>query len=58
MTVPLTAQDNAIGLLAQTASALGLTTAPSSASTTQNGVLNLDAPVTVCSVNVGLVGDT
>ena len=56
--VPITAQDNAIGLLGQAASAFGLTTGQSPASTTQNGAINADAPVSICSVNVGLVGDT
>ena len=55
--VPITAQDNAVGLLNQEASAFGLTD-NGSASTAQEGALNADAPVTVCSVNVGLVGNT
>ncbi len=54
--VPVTAQDNAIGLVNQMASALGLTTGQSSSSTTQDGAVNVFLPVTVCSVNVGLVG--
>ena len=56
--VPVTAQDNAIGLLDQAASALGLTTGQSPSSTTQNGAINVFVPVTICSVNVGLVGNT
>ena len=47
-----------MGLLGQAAAALGLTTGQSPASTTQNGAINADVPVSVCSVNVGLVGDT
>ena len=56
--VPITAQDNAIGLLGQAASALGLTAGQPSASTTQSGAINADVPVSICAVNVGLVGDT
>ena len=56
--VPVTAQDNAIGLLGQAASALGLTTGQAPSSTTQNGAVNADVPVSLCSVNVGLVGAT
>ena len=56
--VPITAQDNAIGLLNEAAAALGLSGGQSSASTSQDGDVNADAPVSVCSVNVGLVGNT
>jgi len=56
--VPITAQDNAVGLLGIAASALGLNTSTSSASTTQTGVINAAVPVTLCSINVGLVGNT
>jgi hypothetical protein len=56
--VPITAQDNAVGLLGMAASALGLNTTTSSASTTQNGAINAAVPVTLCSINVGLVGNT
>ena len=35
-----------------------MTTGQSPASTTQNGAINAYAPVSICSVNVGLVGDT
>ena len=56
--VPITAQDNAIGLLNEAAAALGLSSGQSSASTSQDGDVNADAPVSVCSVNVGLVGNT
>ncbi len=56
--VPVTAQDNAIGLINQAASALGMTTGQSPSSTTQDGAVNAFVPVTLCSVNVGLVGDT
>ena len=55
---PITAQDNAIGLLNQAASEFGLTSGQSSASTSQSGAINADAPVSICSVNVGLVGNT
>ena len=55
--VPITAQDNAIGLLNEAAAALGLTSGQSSASTSQDGDVNADAPVSICSVNVGLVGE-
>ena len=55
---PITAQDNAIGLLNQAASAFGLTSGQSSASTSQDGAVNADAPVSICSVNVGLAGNT
>ncbi len=54
---PITAQDNAIGLLNQAASAFGLTDS-GSGSTTQDGAINADAPVNICSVNVGLAADT
>ena len=56
--IPITAQYNAIGLLGMAAKSLGLTTGQSPASTTQNGAINLDAPISICSVNVGLVGNT
>jgi hypothetical protein len=56
--VPITAQDNTIGLLNQAASALGLTTGQAPASTTQNGAVNADVPISLCSVNVGLAGST
>jgi hypothetical protein len=56
--VPVTAQDNAVGLLGQAASALGLTTSSGPASTTQNGAINAFAPISICSVNVGLAGST
>ncbi len=56
--IPITAQYNAIGLLGMAAKSLGLTTGQSPASTTQNGAINLDVPVSICAVNVGLVGDT
>jgi hypothetical protein len=55
--VPITAQDNAIGLLGKAATALGLT-ATSPAATSQNGVLNAFAPISICSINVGLIGST
>ena len=55
---PITAQDNAIGLLNEAATALGLAGGQSSASTSQNGAVNADAPVSICSVNVGLAADT
>ncbi len=56
--IPITAEYNAIGLLGQAAQSLGLTSGQSSASTTQNGAINLDAPISLCAINVGLVGDT
>jgi hypothetical protein len=56
--VPITAQDNAIGLLGMAASALGLTTGQNPASTTQDGAINAFVPVSLCAINVGLVGDT
>jgi hypothetical protein len=56
--IPITAQDNAIGLLGQAASALGLTTGQSPATTTQNGAINAFVPVNLCAINVGLMGDT
>jgi hypothetical protein len=56
--VPITAQDNAVGLLGEAASALGLNTSTTSASTTQTGAINAAVPVTLCSIDVGLVGDT
>jgi hypothetical protein len=56
--VPITAQDNAIGLLGQASTALGLNTTEEPASTTQNGAINASVPVTVCAVNVGLAGNT
>ncbi len=56
--VPITAQDNAIGLLNEAATALGLASGQSSASTTQDGTVNADAPVSICSVNVGLAANT
>ena len=54
---PITAQDNAIGLLNLAASAFGLASGQS-ASTSQDGAINADAPVSICSVNVGLVANT
>jgi hypothetical protein len=56
--LPITAQYNAIGLLGVAAKSLGLTTGPSSASTRQNGAINVDAPISLCAINIGLVGDT
>jgi hypothetical protein len=56
--IPITAQDNAVGLLGAAASALGLNTSTSSASTTQTGAINASVPVSICSVNVGLAGNT
>jgi hypothetical protein len=56
--VPMTLDDNAIGLLGEPASALGLTTGQDPASTTQNGAVNVWAPVSICSINVGLMGNT
>ncbi len=55
---PVTAQDNAIGLLNEAATALGLAGGQSSASTVQDGAVNADAPVNICSVNVGLAANT
>ena len=54
--VPVTAQDNAIGLFSQWAAALGLTSGQPPASTTQNGAVNANVPVSICAVNVGLGG--
>jgi hypothetical protein len=56
--VPITASDNAVGLLGMAASALGLNTTTTSASTTQNGAINVAAPITICAINVGLLGNT
>ena len=56
--MPITAQDNAVGLLSLAASALDLTTGQSPASTTQSGVINAAVPISICSVNVGLIGST
>ena len=56
--VPITAQDNAVGLLNEAAIALGLASGQSPASTSQDGAVNADAPVSICSVNVGLAGNT
>ena len=56
--VPVTVQDNAAGLLNQEGSALGLTSGQSSAATTQDGMVNADAPVSICSVDAGVAGDT
>jgi hypothetical protein len=58
VSVPITATDNAIGLLGQASTALGLNTTEDPASTTQNGAINASVPVTLCSINVGLVGNT
>ena len=55
---PITAQDNAIGLLNEAPRRSGSTSGQSSASTSQDGDVNADAPVSICSVNVGLVGNT
>ncbi len=55
---PITAQDNVIGLLNLAAAEFGLTSGQSSASTSQSGAINADAPISICSVNVGLVGST
>ena len=55
--VPITAQNNAIGLLGLATSSFGLIGQPSS-STTQTAAVNVDTPVSICAVNVGLVGDT
>jgi hypothetical protein len=56
--VPITANDNAVGLLGAAASALGLNTSTTAASTTQSGLINAAVPVSICSINVGLVGNT
>jgi hypothetical protein len=56
--VPITAEDNAVGLLGEAASALGLDGNTPSASTTQTGAINAYVPVTICAVNVGLIGNT
>ncbi len=56
--VPVTAQDNAVGLLNRGGSAFGLTSGQPASATTQNGMVNADGPVSVCSVNAGVVGDT
>ena len=56
--VPISVEGNAIGRLGQAASALGLTTGQPSAQTTQNGAVSLWAPVSICSINVGLTGNT
>ena len=37
---------------------LGLTTGQSAASTTQNGAVNANVPVSLCAINVGLAGTT
>jgi hypothetical protein len=55
---PITLDDNAIGWLGEAASALGLTTGQDPAMTTQNGAVNVFAPVSICSINVGLAGNT
>jgi hypothetical protein len=55
---PITAQDNVIGLLNLAAAEFGLSSGQSSASTSQSGAINADAPISICSVNVGLVGST
>ena len=55
--IPITAQYNAIGLLGSAAKALGLTSGQSPASTTQNGAINAFVPVSLCAINVGLVGE-
>jgi hypothetical protein len=56
--IPITAQYNAIGLLGAAAKSLGLTSGQSSASTTQDGAINAYVPVSLCAINVGLVGNT
>jgi hypothetical protein len=56
--VPITANDNAVGLLGEAASALGLNSTTSSASTTQSGLINASAPVTLCAINAGVDGNT
>ena len=56
--VPVTAQDNAVGLLNQEGSALGVASGQSSAATTQDGAVNADAPVSLCSIDAGVAGDT
>ena len=55
--IPITITDNAIALF-QAASALGLTSGQAPASTTQNGAINAWVPISVCSINVGLGGNT
>jgi hypothetical protein len=56
--VPITAEDNAVGLLGVAASALGLDSTTSAASTTQSGAINAYVPVSICAIDVGLVGNT
>jgi hypothetical protein len=56
--IPITAEYNAIGLLGAAAKSLGLTTGQSPGSTTQDGAINVYAPISLCAINVGLVADT
>ena len=56
--VPITAKDNAIGLLGQAASALGLSTPPRARRPPRSGPINASVPVSICSINVGLDGNT
>jgi hypothetical protein len=56
--VPITGDDNAVGLLGQNSSALGLNSSSQPASTTQDGAINAFIPISLCSINVGLVGNT
>jgi hypothetical protein len=55
--IPITAQWNAIAL-GQAAAALGPLMGQGPASTTQNGAVNVYAPVSICAINVGLGGNT
>jgi hypothetical protein len=56
--VPITGDDNAVGLLGQDSSALGLNSSSQPASTTQDGAINAFIPISLCAINVGLVGNT